>query len=61
MITYHLGLHEFAHALHFSFITDGSPEANTFIANFEDVLEHVRNDEVRERLRGIGIFEGLCF
>lgn len=58
---YHLGLHEFAHALHFSFLTDGSPEANTFITNFEDVLEHVRNDDVRERLENSGYLRDYAF
>jgi len=58
---FHLGLHEFAHALHFSFITDSSPEANTFIANFEDVLEHVRNDDVRERLEESGYLRNYAF
>jgi Mlc titration factor MtfA (ptsG expression regulator) len=47
---FHLGLHEFAHALHFSFIKETTHESDFFIDNFEAILEYVKTPSVRDSL-----------
>lgn len=46
----HLGLHEFAHALHFSFLMEKSQEAIDFVDNLNALLDYAAQDEVRKKL-----------
>lgn len=44
-----LGIHEFAHALYFSFLTQNNEEAKNFISNFKNILDYLntKNDKIR--------------
>jgi len=56
-----LGIHEFTHALYFSFLKDGSYEATQFITNFKKVLEFLENKSMRDKLIKVNYFRGYAF
>jgi Mlc titration factor MtfA (ptsG expression regulator) len=57
----HLGLHEFAHALHFSFLKENTRDAETFKLNFRRILLHLESQEVRQRLVSSGYLREYAF
>jgi Mlc titration factor MtfA (ptsG expression regulator) len=56
-----LGIHEFTHALYFSFLKDGSYEAMQFISNFKKVLEFLENKSMRDKLIKANYFRDYAF
>ena len=45
-----LGIHEFTHALHFSFLTERSYSASHFLKNYKLLLLSLRNKDAQKRL-----------
>jgi hypothetical protein len=57
----HLGLHEFSHALHFSFLKENSNEASQFIINFSKIVTYVKYEEVKNSLLNSGYLREYAF
>lgn len=56
-----LGIHEFTHALYFSFLNDDRDEAKWFIANFEEVLYFLENKTLLIHLKTDNYFRKYAF
>ncbi len=57
----HLGIHEFTHALHFSFMHKDSREGNVFLHNFNKLLSYLENTEVQKKLINSGYIRKYAF
>ncbi len=57
----HLGLHEFCHALHFSFKFKHSSEGQEFIKNYQKLLKHLENKEIQSQLIHSGYIREYAF
>ncbi len=56
-----LGIHEFTHALYFSFVKSTSYEAITFIKNFKNILEFLTDKAMRDKLIEADYFRAYAF
>lgn len=56
-----LGIHEFTHALYFSFLYDNSFEATEFIANFKKVLVFLEDKTMRGKLIKANYFREYAY
>ena len=56
-----LGLHEFTHALYFSFLSNSSKDANGFIRNFDQILVYLKDETIRRQLKEANYFRDYAF
>lgn len=57
----HLGLHEFTHALHFSFEFKKSQEGRRFLTNFQKILYYLKDRSVQRKLIDTGYIRSYAF
>ena len=56
-----LGLHEFTHALYFSFLKSDSNDAIRFIENFNQILLHLKDENLKNQLLNAKYFRDYAF
>ncbi len=56
-----LGLHEFTHAMHFSFLSERSFSARYFKKNYQNLLDFMKNKEVQKKLIKAGYLREYAF
>tara|TARA_B110000196_G_C21006027_1_gene595413 strand:+ start:168 stop:968 length:801 start_codon:yes stop_codon:yes gene_type:complete len=56
-----LGLHEFTHALYFSFLKSDSNDACRFIENFEQIIVYLKNENLKKQLLEANYFRDYAF
>ena len=56
-----LGIHEFTHALYFSFVTSNSIEASDFLKNFENILVFLANKQMCDKLIKANYFRNYAY
>ena len=56
-----LGIHEFTHALYFSFVKSNSMEAVNFIKNFKNILQFLTDKSMRDKLIEADYFRDYAF
>ena len=56
-----LGIHEFTHALYFSFLKDNSFEASQFIDNFDKVTSFLENKSMLQQLKNANYFRDYAY
>ncbi len=56
-----LGLHEFTHALYFSFLKSDSNDAIRFIENFNQILYHLKDENLKKQLLEAKYFRDYAF
>jgi len=56
-----LGIHEFTHALYFSFVNDNSYEAMDFIANFDKISHFLETKILRDRIIKANYFRDYAY
>ncbi len=57
----HLGLHEFAHALHFGFLRENSTEAYEFQNNFDQMINLMDSESIKNKLIQSEYFRSYAF
>jgi Mlc titration factor MtfA (ptsG expression regulator) len=58
---FHLGIHEFTHALHFSYKFRQTREGNNFLANFRKILVYMEDKSVQKKLINSGYIREYAF
>jgi len=56
-----LGLHEFTHAMHFSFLSEGSSSARYFKRNYQSLLDLLKDVKVQKALINTGYLRQYAF
>ncbi len=56
-----LGLHEFTHAMHFSFLSEKTPSSNYFLNNFNHLLKFLQDKDAQNKLINAGYLRAYAF